>query len=93
MGKKYLVTRSGDGKKIEGKSAFRLGFIDTLMLIIFTALCQPMGQWILRFLLNEIKYFNQEDINKLIISLIFFVIAWVVLFSWLWYSHKKESYK
>ena len=46
------------------RSTHRYSYIDTLALVIFTALLQPLGQWLLRYMLNEIEDFKSMNYFK-----------------------------
>jgi|688.fasta_scaffold00848_19 hypothetical protein len=67
----------------------RYSYIDTLALVIFTALLQPLGQWLLRYMLNEIEDFKSMNYFKFTLSLVSFIFGLVL--SIIWYKLSRSN--
>jgi hypothetical protein len=71
------------------RSIHRYSYIDTLALVIFTALLQPLGQWLLRYMLNEIEDFKSMNYFKFTLSLVSFIFG--LTLSIVWYKLSRSN--
>lgn len=87
MYKKQSINSANKPRKI--KSNHRFSFIDPLALILFAALSQPLGQWLLKYLLDEIKELKYVNHLKLLISLASFILGSILGITWYKFSRRK----
>ena len=71
------------------RSTHQYGCIDTLALVIFTALLQPLGQWLLKYMLNEIEDFKSMNYFKFTLSLVSFIFG--LTLSIVWYKLSRSN--
>lgn len=64
--------------------------MDPVVILVSAAFAQPLGQWILRYALDEIKYFNEVSQYKIFISVIMLVLGLLIGVAWYIYSRRRS---
>jgi zinc transporter ZupT len=67
----------------------RFSFMDPLVLMVLAACSQPLGQWILSYMLDEVESVKYINYMKLLYSFMSFLLG--VFISLLWYKFSRRK--
>ena len=75
--------------KNKQKHYHRFSFMDPLVLMVLAACAQPLGQWILSYMLDEVESVKYINYMKLLYSFMSFLLG--VFISLLWYKFSRRK--
>jgi hypothetical protein len=85
---KQSELKRGQGKSQRHNRNHRFGFMDPVIILISAAFSQPLGQWILKYALDEVKHFNEVNRYKIFISVLMLALGLFIGVTWYIYSRR-----
>jgi len=85
---KNKQSRLKRGRGGSQKHNHRFSFMDPVIILISAAFSQPLGQWILKYALDEVRYFNEVNRYKIFISVLMLALGLFIGVTWYIYSRR-----
>jgi hypothetical protein len=86
---KYSTGEAKQRKEKRFRHNHRFGFMDPLMLMALAASSQPLGLWILKYILDEVESVTELNYIKILYAFMIFLVGLISIL--VWYKFSREG--